>query len=556
MSVMQFVLGLIALLLPSLASSVAVPADSLSVPLITATLPPHTLTRRATSTFDSLALDKPPQSCCDNSSSKDEHVSTSFENDQEVDTKASALKAVSNPRTAPSEAIQGGGDGGSEASARGWSGPVGGVHGAEREGSADAATSTTPSSKQRQHSLLTNTTGDAEEVVTPISDASNYIEKIFLWTRYYNSAVGYEVLDMNNIGTLVNSHFVISSPTIILVHGFLSNGLMDWIRDIKDKLIAIVDCNVISVQWSAGTSSVQYYTITTRVPYVGQGIAQLASLLHYLKQVRPDQMYLVGHSLGAHVAGFVGKKNILDPIGRITGLDPAGLTYDNTDGSVRLDKRDASYVDIIHTNGCVSANKWLDCFGISNSIGHTDFWPNGGKYQPACNAERQRRREGHDGRADKFVGCDHEMAYKYYAESLDYSDSTTLFLSRPRNTVSAAEQVNDSCGHFPQYMGYNADLLYGNGDYSLVTHDRPPYAVSDGSCPSRHSSVRLSTMTRWIIGIATTGFVAMLVLVPTATLLSRRLNGPGGDEQPILAGEQAQGREEEVVEEPRSLLVV
>jgi len=42
------------------------------------------------------------------------------------------------------------------------------------------------------------------------------------------------------------------------------------------------------------------------------------------------KMYIVGHSLGAHMAGGIGNilqtENVLLP--RITGLDPAGLCYD------------------------------------------------------------------------------------------------------------------------------------------------------------------------------------------------------------------------------------
>lgn len=61
------------------------------------------------------------------------------------------------------------------------------------------------------------------------------------------------------------------------------------------------------------------------------------------------------------------------------GLDPAypGFSIDNTDG--RLDVTDAQFVDIIHTNSDSLLNGGLS---FTTSIGHVDFWPNGGIVQP------------------------------------------------------------------------------------------------------------------------------------------------------------------------------
>lgn len=58
---------------------------------------------------------------------------------------------------------------------------------------------------------------------------------------------------------------------------------------------------------------------------------------------------MIGHSLGAQVAGYAGQK--LDgKVGRITGLDPAGPMFEHLPPSVRLDPTDAQFVDVIHTN--------------------------------------------------------------------------------------------------------------------------------------------------------------------------------------------------------------
>ena len=62
----------------------------------------------------------------------------------------------------------------------------------------------------------------------------------------------------------------------------------------------------------------------------------------------------------------------------IPGLDPAGLWHTNVDAAFRLDKSDAQYVDVIHTD--------MKGFGTSRSgtVGHIDFFPNGGDNQPGC----------------------------------------------------------------------------------------------------------------------------------------------------------------------------
>jgi len=119
-------------------------------------------------------------------------------------------------------------------------------------------------------------------------------------------------------------------------------------------------------------------------------------------------VHLVGHSLGAQVAGFVGRKYFYqmgEKIGRISGLDPARpkfeefstrswLTVIFQNHFSSLSKEDATFVDIIHTSK----------LGIKYSVGHIDFFPNGGKNMPGCKL--------------KFRDSDHARAYKYWIESI------------------------------------------------------------------------------------------------------------------------------------------
>lgn len=68
-------------------------------------------------------------------------------------------------------------------------------------------------------------------------------------------------------------------------------------------------------------------------------------------------LHFIGHSLGAHICGYAAHELKLRgsewPVARITGLDPAQPCFRNSDPTLRLDKSDAHFVDVIHTNGHV-----------------------------------------------------------------------------------------------------------------------------------------------------------------------------------------------------------
>ncbi|RXG54816.1 Pancreatic triacylglycerol lipase [Armadillidium vulgare] len=210
------------------------------------------------------------------------------------------------------------------------------------------------------------------------------VRNFFLFTRDYQSGLKYEILDPLNITSIQNSHFA-ARKTYILVHGFLGDGLEEWIIDLKDKLLSKKDCNVISVDWPAGYRWFlpSYLSAVGKVPYVGNDTALLIEMLMKYKGLLLPDIHSIGHSLGAHIAGFSAKP-FLGRVGKISGLDPAGPYFRELNSSKRLDKTDAFYVDVIHTNACNDSLYWMDCFGLNENIGHSDFYPNGGEHQPAC----------------------------------------------------------------------------------------------------------------------------------------------------------------------------
>jgi hypothetical protein len=69
----------------------------------------------------------------------------------------------------------------------------------------------------------------------------------------------------------------------------------------------------------------------------------------------------------------------------MAGLDPAGPLFNLNDTETRLDTTDGDFVDIIHTNGGTLLH---DQQGFLPPIGHIDFYPNGGQFQPGCTANQ------------------------------------------------------------------------------------------------------------------------------------------------------------------------
>lgn len=71
-------------------------------------------------------------------------------------------------------------------------------------------------------------------------------------------------------------------------------------------------------------------------------------------EIRWNRLYIVGHSLGAHVASQVSTLLKKDSdsffhVEKITGLDPAGPCFKTFSSDVRLDKKNADFVEVIHT---------------------------------------------------------------------------------------------------------------------------------------------------------------------------------------------------------------
>ncbi|XP_071953358.1 uncharacterized protein [Antedon mediterranea] len=285
--------------------------------------------------------------------------------------------------------------------------------------------------------------------------------KFYLYTRNSNNAFK---IDRNDASTLQKSTFDSSKNTIFLIHGYTESGLYsNWVNNVRNQLLNLEKQNVIAVDWERGAKDI-YYKSVQNIQVVGAEVAKFIELLNNELGYPNKNIYIIGHSLGAHAAGYAGAAS--SGIGRITGLDPAGPEFRYLDPTCRLDPSDASLVDNIHTDG-----ERLDelGFGLLQPLGHMDFYPNSGKEQPGCPVTV------FDALADiDEVSCSHGRSHLYFLESM--GSASCRFKSTPCSTWDRYVAGKCSCGSSgcPE-MGYYADQSSARGNFYLVTGSSSPY---------------------------------------------------------------------------------
>lgn len=269
-----------------------------------------------------------------------------------------------------------------------------------------------------------------------------------------------------DVAALGKSQFNPKTRTIIMISGFMTNGYSNsWLERTKDLWLELEDVDVILVTW-ANANKYLYSRAVADTPLVAR---QITIFLHYLAEmsnshlmdtVLVDNIHFIGHSLGAHIAAYTGQ-DLGGRMGRITGLDPAGPSYDQMPKERRLDPSDAQLVDVIHTNSgkLRYANLFFSAglravdllmsripyvtsiadrindhytgegdtawFGIDANVGHLDYYVNGGRVQPGCN--------------DIMHMCDHGRSTRVYESILRHQVALANMtrVDRQRNRLLA-----------------------------------------------------------------------------------------------------------------------
>jgi len=284
--------------------------------------------------------------------------------------------------------------------------------------------------------------------------------RFLLFTRNGDTE-GYELMP-NKDAILFFSDFKADRKTVFLIHGFTNSHKSPWMVNAKNNLLMKDDYNVISVDWSPGAKG-NYLQAVGNTRLVG---AQSAEMIRYLENkgnLTIADVHVIGHSLGAQVAGYIGDR-LMNRLPHITALDPAEPYFGGTDRMVRLDNGDGAFVDVIHSNGNGNLNMGL---GIAESIGHADIFPNGGKVQPGCKDSLGTIVASiiafitfdFEGVLDPWA-CSHYRAADFFAESIS---NTCPFVAHSCNSYN--EFNNGNCYSTCSQEGSCQSLGYGSRNF-------------------------------------------------------------------------------------------
>ncbi|XP_011873876.1 PREDICTED: lipase member H-A-like isoform X2 [Vollenhovia emeryi] len=160
--------------------------------------------------------------------------------------------------------------------------------------------------------------------------------------------------------------------TIFYIYGYLQFADDPNVQLMMKALCYRRTDNIVLLDWSKYSNGT-YATVFRNAEKVGDLFAQSIRLL-VDNGLDVSKIYIVAHSLGAHIAGFVGKCNDFK-ISRITALDPANSIFYFP--GCYLTRNDATWVDVIHTD--------MGGYGTLKSTGTADYYVNGGtRPQPGC----------------------------------------------------------------------------------------------------------------------------------------------------------------------------
>ncbi|CAB3223460.1 unnamed protein product [Arctia plantaginis] len=299
--------------------------------------------------------------------------------------------------------------------------------------------------------------------IEPPLECPNINITFWLYTKA-NDRQPFQIL-VNDSKSIETAPWVVNAPIKILIHGYTGYKDFSPNTEIRPAYMECCNYNIISVDYNPLAREPCYIEASHNTKLVGKCTAQLIDELVTKYHFPLKLFHVIGFSLGGQAAGFVGQNVRSGKLYRISGLDPALPLFVTKHLDEKLDKTDAIFVDVLHTNALGR--------GKLEDSGHVDFYANGGSIQPGCRSSRQKT----------LSSCSHARAPIYYAESITSKEGFygTKCHSWIAYIIGWCELHHpDEEELFGEYVSREA-----RGQYFFNTNAEPPYARGPNSRTSK-----------------------------------------------------------------------
>lgn len=262
-----------------------------------------------------------------------------------------------------------------------------------------------------------------------------------------------------------------SKETRILIHGIKSNIYSPFYNITSIKYFQKNIYNVITVNWLELSQSSSYFSSYLQCfDKIALKVVQFLTFLKEYKNLDFAKVTCVGHSIGAHISGEIGRllkaRDKTYVLGNIVGLDPAGLFFNEpgkmikdffkrNDYKERLGKGDANFVV------CYFTNRYI--YGASyNPVCDLNIDFDSGAVQKYCLSDLL-----------ELFTCSHGAAIEYFIESLN---DQFCFKAVPKPIPFDSYIFGITSSSSLIYVGEPVEQMRrARGDYVCVTSFPSPY---------------------------------------------------------------------------------